>query len=727
MTVVTPPYAAPCSCEGNDGDDYGFTLDTATGVWVHARCRLPKRPVFIALDLGVQLASTTTATIPDGDAQEDTMSTETPEAPPAPTTFEEAEERLAATLPGYEARPEQQRLAASIEDALASRSTILAEAGCGTGKSLGGLIPLILWAKSNRKRAVVSTATISLQSQYVNKDVPFLKANLGVDFDAQLLKGRSNYLCLNKFTNPEDDTLPLRGIEAEMEDPHFDGDFERMATRVEPEQRKMLSSTSDECPGKNSCPFGDQCFAEFAKARAATADVVIVNHALLLLDSSIRHDSDGFVSMLGNYDALLIDEGHEIEDWATRSYSFDLRESGVKKWVTEVQRFLRDHGGDPLSGTDVLSRLRYIWTEVLPKGEGLDSVMNLSFFDLNFDPWVQLIDAIRSLTKCVLELSISDMKKQARQQALARRGTSYTNKIVELCTTEDNKIVRWVEDFNASNGQTYRTVKSAPLHVGDMLYDRVWRHQPSVLVSATMSVGGSFDFIKERVGLSDADSVDVGTPFDYDTQTLMYLPPASSPSPKDRGSWLSYAPVVAQELIESAGGGALILCTSNEGMRTMDNALRTRLAAHGINVFRQGGVDGTNKEIAAKFSEDEHSVLIATRSFFTGVDFQGDTCRLVIIDKLPFSSPADVMVNARQQDFERRYGYKSSFGGLTIPAMTLTLMQGFGRLIRTKNDRGVVAILDSRLTGTGYGKKIVQSLPSKKVTSNIEDVRQFFS
>jgi Rad3-related DNA helicase len=548
-------------------------------------------------------------------------------------SFADAERVLADRLPGYTERPQQQALAAFVEEIIATGGHGLAEAGCGTGKSLATMIPAILGGK----KTVIATATIALMEQYANKDVPFLEENLGVPFTWALVKGRSNYFCRAKAATADHSRVPnLPAMLAELEaDENHSGDREHFEAPVTKEEFSYVASSADECPGKRKCPFGEVCFAEAAKQKGKEAQVVVTNTAMLMTDLKVREMTDGFASMLGDYDLVLIDEGHETED-----------------------------------------------------------------------------------------ITSGSTKEETRRTRLVKRANNYADKLAEAATADDEILVRWTENWTGRNGQSQVLLKTAPVHIGSYLASWLWDMVPSVLISATLSVGGDFSYIAERLGLPETtQTLNVGTPFDYTTQALLFTPERTAPSPKDRNAWLGYSRVAMQELISAAGGGALLLFTSRAAMQAAYDGLSPWLEGRGFTALVQG--QGSNKELAQQFKDDTHSVLFALKSFFTGVDFQGDTCRLVIIDKLPFPVPTEPVFAARSEQVERHGG--SSFRDLTIPAMTLTLVQGYGRLIRTSQDKGIVAILDSRLTSTSWGAKIVKGLPGSPRTTSFVDAEKFFA
>lgn len=643
-------------------------------------------------------------------------------------TFEDAERNLAIALPGYESRPPQQTLAKAIEDALAANYPVLAEAGCGTGKSLGALIPAIL----SGQRVIYSTATKALQEQVANKDLPFLQDHLGVDFTFALLKGRSNYFCLAKAKDADERYVPVRALERELaHDPEHSGDREHFQTLVSEKDFRNVAASAEECPGKKKCPFGHQCYAEKAKTIAKTADVVVTNHALVFSDVKVREVTHGYGSMLGDYDAIVFDEAHEIEDIATNAMAEVIRESGIRKLGTEIFNFLVDYN-DPqakIISEEIQTTLARAW-DALPHED--QARMTQSWFVNNYEPLADLIDSLRDAADVVDLITVNSDDEISRRERLVSRASNYAETLSSAMMAPDSSLVRWMEHDDKKN----RLFKSAPLRVGPWLDAGVWsRPRDSknpesdvvtpVLISATLSVNGDFSYLIDRLGLQEPETLNVGTPFEFENQALLFRPPSNAPEPtKDRTAWLSYAPTVTHELVTAAGGGALLLFTSRAAMQQAHNTLADRFRSKGLTVLMQG--EGmTNKDLARVFQEDEHSVLFALKSFFTGVDFAGDACRLVVIDKMPFPVPTDVMFKARCEDVEANGG--SSFKNLSIPMMTLSLLQGFGRLIRTKNDRGVVAILDSRLTGKPYGRQIAAAMPPAPQTTDLADVRAFYA
>jgi ATP-dependent DNA helicase DinG len=658
--------------------------------------------------------------------------------PDRPGCFADVEVNFARTLPGYEARPQQQKLAKAIEDAIGSKKHLFAQAGCGTGKSLGGVTPMILAAVRDGKRAVVATATKALQEQYAGKDLPFIQANSGIPFTWALLKGRSNYVCHAKLASDEAALLTATAmIKAELEDdPEHSGDFEHFSQSVDPLELSRLSTGSNECPGKMECPFGEICFAEKAKEAAREADLVVTNTAMFMTDRVIvskTADRDtGPVEMLGQYDLLLLDEGHELPEIAANNLGFDFTAQGIANFARDAVTWAALQGVDVSASSDAIGNALQILDPVA-RSKGGESV-NLAWFVDNYVPFMDVCDEVRNLRTAILGISVSRDRdaQETKRKMLTVRSQNIIENLSTMVSAPDHEQVRWVEIYETHRGESRWKMRTAPVDIAPFMQAWVWDSvETAVLMSATLSSGvnrdGSKDFtyMKRALGLWDAFTVDVGTPFDLNRQGLMYVPKPTIASPKSNyGAWMTFAGAVTMELIEASKGGALLLFTSRTAMKAAHASLAGRLEDSGYTVLMQG--DGrTNKELARVFKEDTHSILFALKSFFVGVDIPGDALRLVVLDKLPFPVPSDPRFKAlslKEENEGRR-----SFASLSIPMMILTLEQAIGRLIRTKTDQGVVAVLDSRLSSERYGREIVSALPDFPVTVEVSKVREFFA
>lgn len=685
-----------------------------------------------------------------------------------PQTFLSLQELFAKHLPGYRRRPQQEDLAEAAELTLTQDLTehdpmhLLAEAGTGTGKSLAALIAAILASRADpnsRKRYVVATATNALLTQYVKKDLPWLEdvlAEVGIDFTWAPLKGISNFLCLSKVA----DRPAIASLQQLLDELAPDetgqythtGDRDDVATPID--QRRewpLVSSTADECPGRGKCPFSDQCFALKHKDAAMDADIVATNMAVLLTDTKIARETAGeegkgmrIHPLLGEYDGLIIDEAHELEEQATSHLGFDIKQGGLLKWADQAVSFLSAHEGvgEQRAGKsyaahqDVVDAVEALAQPIADQlKHDQTGVIDADFISSHADRFVTLWTSLEVLRQRVIKRKTTDSSDQEREEAIRNRiittGRNFLANIKAVLLADPGEMVRWAEMYGHERmtiGKRWM-IKAAPINVGPYLREELWSRYPAVLMSATLSAGTGehrFDYIAGRLGLKDtAATLDVGSPFNYRQQALTFHPDKSVPAPAGatRSEWENWVAAATLELVRAAGGGALLLYTSRRAMTEAYDVIGSQLRADGINSFVQGG-DMSVKEMADRFRADENSVLFGLRSFMTGMDFPGQTCRLVVVDKLPFAVPTDPIHKARADAIERAGG--SAFADLVVPSMTLTLLQAYGRLIRSTDDSGVVALMDPRLASKGYGRGIVKALPPAPVTTQLAAVRDFF-
>lgn len=623
-----------------------------------------------------------------------------------------AVETLATSLPNFEVRPQQQRLALAIEQNLTDEKILFAQAGTGTGKSFANLIPAISRALEIGQPVMVATATKALQDQYV-RDLEFLQQHLDVEFSFTILKGRSNYACMAKVNGLASNTVTNQdAIISELATSEF-GEIDGLTTEVAPMDRSKLVSSSDECPGKKECPFGAVCFAEFAKERAQTSTIVVTNHALLVMDRVVAAKG---ASLLPEFNTVMIDEAHEFEDYATSALGSQISQGTITSLASQIGNFVGDlEIVRPLNGSAV--RLFTVLTSMLGR-ESNKPLDDRAILVLE-EPVSEVMAALQGVLR---EVSYEDVegndKRRARQKQLVRRIESLNARLVDLLVAEESAMIRWIEAQDRGT-----VIMTAPLHVGPFLAQHLWEDRSAVLLSATLALGKDFSYIANRLGIVDYDSYDAGTPFDYPNQAALFVPNGFDPT--QGATWRSKCAATIGELVKAADGRALLLFTSRTAMNEAWSSTHAMIERSGYTVLRQG--DKPNKALVAEFKSDKTSVLFALKSFMTGVDIQGDALRLVVIDKMPFPVPTDVIVAARAKaidDASDGSWNQKAFMKMTVPMMALTLMQAFGRLIRTKQDRGVVVILDSRLHTKGYGKSIMRMLPpARRVTDLGETVK----
>lgn len=651
-----------------------------------------------------------------------------------PRTFVQAEERLAETLPGYESRPQQQALAAAVEEAIVEGRHLLAEAGTGTGKSLGYLIPAIL----SGKRVIVSTATKALQDQIALKDLPFLQDNLGVQFWATILKGRGNYVCFNRVQDSErlDDQVRARVLSVlenqptpaypnDLFQPEFDGfsgERDQFGIEIGWADWYEIASEADDC---KDC--GWECYAYRAREKAKVANIVVVNHALYMTDLMVKEVSDGFASFLGPHEVVVFDEAHEIEEYASSSLGRELKLRGIEFLMREINNFHGNYDRQRIGEADRLasaiqSAARRLWDTLEPGRIRQNDVLDRE------DEFVALNNAFVAMYEFMAEkwpatTRRSDSLMNKRGSKIRRKVESMGETILKIIMDPFADTVRWVEEERTPRSNEKITVlKYAPIDVGPYLRRMLFGGHvgiTAILTSATLKTNGGFGYIAGRLGIDEYDDLDVGTPFDYPNQAKLYIPTDLPDPAQERAAWSNLSVSRMRELLTASDGRALLLFTSYAEMRNAYDSI-SPLIPH--TCMMQGQDD--NKVLAERFKEDIHSVLFATRSFMTGFDVQGESLSLVVVNKMPFPVPTEALTEARTEAIEARGG--NSFRDYSIPVMTLVLKQAFGRLIRHRNDRGVVAILDPRLVKKGYGKAIVKVLPDAELVHDMEAVREMF-
>lgn len=634
----------------------------------------------------------------------------------------EAEDRFAEALPGYEPRPEQRLLATSIETALADRTIILGQGGCGVGKSFGLLVPLINYAKENGVTVAVSTATKALQSQYWHKDVPALQSMLGLDFTYAMVKGRAAYACKAKLAELKPGQIQwATALREELANPEHTGDLDDIVTPLSPKERPQIVTGSDECPGKRDCPFGSVCFAEIAKERGKEADLVIVNHASLVTDLRIK--SNEGQGTLPEFGAVGIDEGHELESYATNALGAELTRRGLENLAGEASGII----GAPIheqvarligAAQGLFEKMK----SLIPRNERTGRFDERAMMTCE-EELGDLLDGLTGLKQVVRDFAPEpgDEHGAMKLKRLKKKINSSLEKLNEIIFVNSDQLVRWVE----ADEKRGVVLKYAPLHVGAFLRDNLWSRMPAAIVSATLTTSGgsdAFDFIAGRLGIERFESVDAGSPFDFAKQARMLV--LEETDPTDKGFWQARCQAVLQEAILAAGGRTLALFSSRSAMEAMYTALMPGLRRRGLTVMMQG--QETVRALTARFKEDETSVLFGLKSFGTGFDVPGDALRVVFIDKMPFPVPSDVIFAARCEAIEKATGDRwASFNKLSVPTMALDLLQMAGRLIRSKADEGLIIYGDGRLVTKGYGKKILRALPQASRVGTLAEATDY--
>jgi ATP-dependent DNA helicase DinG len=627
-------------------------------------------------------------------------------------------------LESFEERPEQLRMATRIEECLRRGRHLLVEAGTGVGKSFAYLVPAILRAGEANEKVVVATHTISLQEQLLEKDLPFLSGILPAEFSVVLAKGRRNYLCRRRLETAVDDEqaffdfveekTELRRI-ARWAEESEDGSLQDLDPAPADDVWSRVCAETGACMGRR-CRMQEKCHFQRARRRLQNANVVIANHALFFSDLSLRAAG---VNLLPDYDILLIDEAHEVENTAAEHLGLRVSNAGLRVLLSR----LSGRKGKGLlaavgAGPDTLGALERCRTGVERFFEGVSSwaasgaPRNLRVPKPDAFP-DSLSDDLRGLCRGLEEEADKaenedlafEVKAAADQFSIIAAG------VRAFVAQELPGQIYWVEPEEEARRLTLR---SAPVRIGEQLSELVFSTvRCVVLTSATLTVGKQqpFAFIRDRLGLVDSEEEALGSPFDFRRQAKIYLP-ARMPEPRDEEAF--EAAVVREVLraVERSDGRAFVLFTSYRMLDRVHAKTKDAIEGRGYRVLRQGEGMGRSRMLA-KFREDGNSVLFGTDSFWQGVDVPGEALSHVIITKLPFEVPDRPLVEARTQEIDARGG--NSFMEYSLPRAVIRLRQGFGRLIRTKEDRGAVTILDPRVTTKRYGRLFLDSLPPCEV------------
>ncbi len=662
---------------------------------------------------------------------------------------------FAAGFPGYENRPQQVAMLRAVAGALSGGRHLLVEAGTGIGKSVAYLIPALAWAETNGQRVVVSTNTINLQDQLIRKDLPDLCRTLGVEYQGAVLKGRANYLCPRRLAamrrihaqSPDEVRLLAKvlvwlgqGGSGDRTELHLSGPWEAAAW-------SRISAEGEECGGETcrqraegDCPYIQ------ARDRAETAHVVIVNHALLLADIATGS------RVLPDYQYLIVDEAHQLEDAVTNGLAFHATEG-------EVERLLKDLGGrrSGLLG-EILAAARSGLSpsavgqieqaaeaaarrasecidltqtlfaalgaflasqrdqvEVGPYGQQqriLPSTRTLPDWSPIEIAWENLraplggvLTSVREVADMLAELLDSE-GSPAEDLALTLRASlrgleTFTTHLEHMIFEPDSQMIYWA-DLRPPPGRI--ALHAAPLRVGPLVERFLWREKASVVMtSATLTAGGEFDHIRARLNAHDVDELTLGSPFDYESSTMLYLV-ADMPEPSNRQAYERAVEAGLVSLCKATAGRTLALFTSYEQLRRTAKAIAEPLNASGIVVYEQG--EGASRHaLLESFRSSEQAVLLGTRSYWEGIDVPGEALSVLVIVRLPFDVPSDPIIAARMETYE------DPFAEYSVPEAVLRFRQGFGRLIRTRSDRGIVVVFDRRILSKKYGRAFLDSLP----------------
>lgn len=630
---------------------------------------------------------------------------------------------ISRTHPVYEYRPGQVRMAEAVMNAIEEKRHLCVEAGTGTGKTLAYLIPLIF----SNKRVVISTATKNLQEQLFSKDIPFLEKALGRKLSVCYMKGRSNYLCWNR----------LEAIEGEAylfspHDPEYLKRIRRWAQTTKTGDRAELTDLPEDlplwhrldarreiCTGQK-CRNFDGCFITRMRQQALQSDIIVVNHHLFFADLSLRQGD--FASVLPDYAVVVFDEAHELEDVATQYFGVMVSNYRFEELVRDAEKGLAETKSGSGYLTEQLAKLlersreffaRFLGKEgryvLKPLGSGVGIRRGINGVDTLSDSYRALCTQLE-----VVRSGIASVPVQSETlDALVRRCREIGNELSSILELESTEHVYWCEIRGRG---VY--LWASPIDISGLLKERLFACvDTAIMTSATLSTNGNFSFVKSRLGLDDADELIVASHFDFANQAILYVP-RNIPEPREEG-WVRQACRELEIILQASRGRAFLLFTSYSQMEQVHQSLVGRIK---YPLLVQGQMSRSG--LLESFRKTPNAVLLATSSFWQGVDVQGEQLSCVVIDKLPFSVPSDPVVAARIAHINQSGG--NAFYDYQIPTATILLKQGMGRLIRSKTDRGILALLDKRVITKGYGRVFLHSLPPAPLTHDSDQVSGFF-
>ncbi|MGA9568151.1 MAG: ATP-dependent DNA helicase [Candidatus Korobacteraceae bacterium] len=633
---------------------------------------------------------------------------------------------LAKSHPAYEFRRGQLQMAEAVEQALTEKRHLIVEAGTGTGKTLAYLLPVI----RSGKRVIISTGTKTLQEQLFFKDIPFLQEHLG-ELRVCYMKGRANYLCRQKLYDLTDQPV-LSGLEeinqfkiiSDWEKTTETGDRAELAEMPESSQLwSKLDARTDRCTG-TECKQFERCFITEMRRRAAESDIIIVNHHLFCADLAIKSAADRApdAGVLPEAGVVVFDEAHELEDVATDFFGVSVSNVRVEEVLRDVEQTLRRANLPLAQALAASARVRersQLFFSILPPGDGRFAFENRAeFLEENGDEFIGLQNTLLHL---YTELQAVPEKPEEVHN-LCRRIEELRVQLGFVMESNQKNTVFWIERRGERRGgrgsQQNVFLQATPITVSDILKQTLFDHlETAVLTSATLAVGGGFDYIRGRVGLEHARELIVPSHFDYPSQALLYVPP-DLPDPREP-QFVERASQRVRQLLEISRGRAFCLFTSYSFMNQLYERLLGELE---FPMLLQGSAP--KNALLEEFRITPNAVLFATSSFWQGVDVQGEQLSCVIIDRLPFAVPNDPVVGARIKAIDEDGG--NAFFEYQVPSAVISLKQGFGRLIRSLHDRGLLCLLDNRILKKQYGKVFLSSLPDYARTTDIRAVERFF-
>ena len=648
---------------------------------------------------------------------------------------------LARNLPGFEHRPQQVQMARAVCRSLKTGTPLLCEAATGIGKSLAYLIPLALWAVNGQKKGLVATYTKTLQHQLIERDIPFLQKHLGLRLRAALCLGMENYLCLRKLKNVEE----RRGPEYEMFGPveswrprllkwatstktgiHADVPFS-----IPGGAWHAVARTPETCL-RDKCAYGKNCFYNKAKRKQETAHVLVANHHVFFADITTGRN------LLPPYEAVVFDEAHNLEDTAASYFGLNVSRSQCEAFVNSVYSQKGSRG--------FLNRRQEIppdrWNHLVSLA-GFVSDNTEEFFNTverhhrRGSPRTRLRRPLENLPDCRHHLRrlLEDLKRTFPNEdpegselgVILKRGDEMSAELKALIEQSVPESVYWIEQTSSPESRRRQpdiSLNSVPLNVGEILRKKVYSDGSTyVFVSATLSDGVGFSFTKERLGVREADEVILPTPFDYGNKVGIYVDP-KAPLPTEQDKFEDYLVETVPRIVSFIPGGSFVLFTSLALMDKVHERIleRADTIANLPPLLIQG--EYPKEETLRRFRDAGRAVLFGSATFWQGVDVPGEALSCVILTRLPFAVPDDPICEARSERIEAEG--RSAFFDFQVPNAVMMFRQGFGRLIRSHEDRGIVAVLDSRIVSKAYGRRFISSIPECRLIEEIDEIPRFF-
>jgi len=621
---------------------------------------------------------------------------------------------LAKLIKDYQHRPEQEDMAQKILSAIDKGQNLVCEAGTGTGKTLAYLVPALM----TKQQVIISTGTRHLQDQLKQKDLPLVLDALGSSATTMVLKGRANYLCIERMDAAINDSkdLSYQNMSDLQEVVLWSsstktGDVNELGMIEEHSViRPMITSTTENCLGQ-SCPKYDSCFVFKNRKAAMESDLLITNHHLLLADMGLREQ--GFGEVLPLTDVIIFDEAHQLPELASTYFSQTMSSRQLLELISDIKTADHEEAGDIQELSGVLANFEQKIRDVRLIFGRKDQRVNWQEFWEKTTLSTELPKLLEAYQIVLDILEVASERGKLFDNCWQRAKAHY-NYIDSYIETNKEELIRWVE---IRGHHLY--LNQTPVNISETFQQRLSEYNAtSVFTSASLAINNDFNHFNRQLGLEECQTQVWNSPFDYKTQTCLYIP-VDLPEPNQQNFFDAFIERTLK-LLSYSDGHAFVLFTSHKALAKSADILSTTID---YPIFIQG--QAPRSELLNQFRQTKHAVLLGTNSFWEGVDVKGDALSLVIIDKLPFASPDDPVLQARLNYFSKQGG--NPFMDYQVPQAAVALKQGVGRLIRDVNDRGVCTIFDKRIVNKAYGKRILNALPPMPITHDIEDVYRFFN